>query len=177
MIEDKAPTPLISDRTVFSSYLDNSGAEPVAMGAFFIAPIAFLLIGPNIPGFAALFVIIGVGLYHLPALFKKRPQIVMDRHGILLDGLGTLPWNCVDKAIVQETWLRSMKFERISLHLNGPANERVVAQSSRLPFHSFLFKVWTHPTPDLIVIKAELLSDKPGIISQAINAFVERSNK
>lgn len=163
--------PLPSDTAVFSSKFKEGSADTVAKGAIFVSVFALVGFGPTLIGFAVFFLCLGIAVYHFPSLLPKRAQLRIDKSGIFLEGLGLIPWSAVAHISVSETFVRTMKFDRVVIDLEASISKVVKRFDAPYPLRGLMIKCFLTPSDTQISIRTELLSDKVEEIEAAALKF------
>lgn len=160
----------------FAVAFDRHAGELLVQGGFLLG--AFLLAGAIVRGDVSLLLLAlvsgAVGFYHLPAMRSEVPQLSGTPLGLSLDGLGRIPWHCIERVNIREYAVRTIRNAELEIALARPVRECLEPEREQaFPFRNLMMRAWRIENGHTIRVKLEPLRAKPEAVLAAIRRYLE----
>ena len=149
---------------------DASEGERIVQGGRAVAVVALIvfLFNGQLWLLGVVAVALLVSLHYGPMHRPKRPQIILDDTGIVIEALGLIPWKHVREAKYTQLYVRSVQMAEITLELDGPIADCVTPTKEK-PWRRLQTRIWRTPRANAVKIKFTGLKGKPEEMKTAID--------
>lgn len=163
-----------ADKSVF--YFDTSEGDKLVTGGRAIAIIlAIIVFFTGYFMIAALILLaLAVSLHYGPMANRKRPQLVLTDQGLVVDGLGRLPWRDVRDMERTDFHTRTIQLTELVLTTGRPLDEAVEPMRSMSFLRRLQTMIWAKRGDNQLRLKLNSLKGKPEEIEAALRAHLRQ---
>lgn len=140
-----------------------SAGESLVYGGLAFA--AFSALGALVSGLHGIFYLSGaavlLALHYLPMLNAREAPLILEDRGLIVSGLGLVPWDAIQSANVIKTHVRSMSNAQLAIDTKAPLGEIVRKQTNANPFRALQTRVWKRQGANRVEIRMNALAVKP----------------
>jgi hypothetical protein len=147
-----------------------SAGEALYYGGFAFA--AFSALGAMVSGLTGIFFFSGaailLALHYRPMMNAHEAPLIFEDRGIIIAGLGLVPWDAIKSAQSTMTHVRSMSNTHLKIETNRPLKDVVRRQTNANPIRALQTRVWTREGDSRVAIKMNALSAKASDLADRI---------
>lgn len=149
-----------------------SAGESLVFGGLAFA--AFSALGAFVSGLFGLFFLSGaavlLALHYQPMLNSREAPLILEDRGLIISGLGLIPWEAISAAEVTTTHVRSMSNTHLQVRTKDPLGQVIRKQTNVNPFRALQTRVWKREGQDRVAVKMNGLSAKPKDVLERIQS-------
>ncbi|MCP5432376.1 MAG: hypothetical protein H6923_03795 [Alphaproteobacteria bacterium] len=134
---------------------DVKEGEKLVKGGYAIAVIAAIaaVLSGHLAILAVSALAVLVALHYGPMANPKRPQLVVLEDGLVVDGLGLLPWETIASVQRTESYVRTVASVELHVATRAPVKASVRPQTSLSPMRRVQTMIWSLPDPARLKLK------------------------
>lgn len=110
---------------------------------------------------------LGFAYHNAPLLEKSRPRIGAAPYGVLVEGLGIIPWREIKEISLAPLDARGASFNELRLRLGRPLAQALIADWRKRPWYRLMMRLpWSRGPEETIRIPLDVFGEPPDKVLQ-----------